>query len=726
MAKKKKKQQSRPSSPKQQRVDLVQEAFRYSARLVNQRNYDNPQLKASLDFDQIRIKRRTAAVLSTIEEVRERVLNQYPELRDGFSVESDWAEVNAQPRPAYDGEEEMSTVSLGAAIWMLDKLKDCGRLHQATPLFPMDDGQLDDIDMPDVWDPCHSEEMLLGMMAIIQGRNADCIGKRRDPAIEQNEKLMNRVFMDLHTAENTHQQEVPSRARFEAILNLIPTEEKEKAASAFTDKFWEWVDRYYRCRSIYALQEIQLDKDYKDFYAKAEREAKAMAQQKQKAKDALASGFPLSMPASIPTPAYGTLPSTAHTDIMRFAVQMKEGERRLEERSQAVEDSVSDLWFYLRHQVSRSYEESVETLGKEVTDIWADFTIENPYELCFGFLYLLDNGSDLPWLYFPGVNLFAWNASYLPWNGFGYDEEDDPYWDLWFDNGPQNMPEKLPLHLPKRIKVPDIENWYRLNYENQREEPHYRQKRNLAQIIYDITGGIMPRSLDRYLPALEELDDYGISGKKAVHPLLYCMTLLGEGRRQSRDWRLVLRDYQPDSQDADAAMSPEALQERNAQLQQEVDQLRHALHEAGREVREAKKQQEAADRKSTLERQELADLRELIFHQQEGTFTDETPSPEIRFPCHTTQRIVVFGGHDSWAREIKPKLPDVRFVDRTVIPNAQLIRNADVIWIQTNALSHAYYYKIIEEIRKYDIPLRYFSYASATKCAEQIVQQDMQ
>ena len=148
MAKKKKKQQSRPSSPKQQRVDMVQEAFRYSARLVNQRHYDNPQLKVSLDFDQIRIKRRTAAVLSTIEEVRERVLNQYPQLRDGFSVESDWAEVNAQPRPAYDGEEEMSTVSLGAAIWMLDKLKDCGRLHQATPLFPMDDGQLDDIDCP--------------------------------------------------------------------------------------------------------------------------------------------------------------------------------------------------------------------------------------------------------------------------------------------------------------------------------------------------------------------------------------------------------------------------------------------------------------------------------------------------------------------------------------------------------------------------------------------------
>lgn len=453
MAKKKKKQQGSPSSPKQQRSELVQEAFRYSARLVNQRNYDNPQLKESLDFDQIRIKRRTAAVLSTMEEVRERVLNQHPQLRDGFSVESDWAEVNAQPRPAYDGEEEMSTVSLGAAIWMLDQLKGSGRLHQETPLFPMDDGQLDDIDMPDVWDPCHSEEMLRGMLTIIQERNADCIGKRRDPAIEQNEKLLNRVFMDLHTAENTHRREVPSRARFEAILDLIPMEAKEKAASAFTDKFWEWVDRYYRCRSIYALQEIQLDKDYKDFYAKAEREAKAMAQQKQKAMNALASGFPLSMPATIPAPAYSTLPSAAHAELMRFTTQMEEGEKRLEERSQAVGDSVSDLWFYLRHQVNRSYEESIETLGKEATDIWSDFTIENPYALCFGFLYLLDNGSNLPWLYFPGINLFAWIASYLPWNGFGYDEEDDPYWEYWFDIDPQDVPEKQPIHSVSRFRI---------------------------------------------------------------------------------------------------------------------------------------------------------------------------------------------------------------------------------------------------------------------------------
>lgn len=82
---------------------------------------------------------------------------------------------------------------------------------------------------------------------------------------------------------------------------------------------------------------------------------------------------------------------------------------------------------------------------------------------------------------------------------------------------------------------------------------------------------------------------------------------------------------------------------------------------------------------------------------------------------------MVFGGHDSWTREIKPKLPDVRFIDRNMVPNSDMIRKADVVWIQTNAISHGYYYKIIDEVRKYNVRVRYFSFASASKCAEQIV-----
>ena len=122
--------------------------------------------------------------------------------------------------------------------------------------------------------------------------------------------------------------------------------------------------------------------------------------------------------------------------------------------------------------------------------------------------------------------------------------------------------------------------------------------------------------------------------------------------------------------------------------------------------------------------QELHDLRELIFHQQEGSFEDAAPSNQIVFPYTSGNRIVVFGGHESWSREIKPKFPNVRFVDREVVPNSNLIRNSDVIWIQTNALCHLHFYKIVDESKKYNIPIRYFSYASPIKCAEQLVLED--
>jgi hypothetical protein len=43
------------------------------------------------------------------------------------------------------------------------------------------------------------------------------------------------------------------------------------------------------------------------------------------------------------------------------------------------------------------------------------------------------------------------------------------------------------------------------------------------------------------------------------------------------------------------------------------------------------------------------------------------------------------------------------------------------VWIQSNAISHRQYYAIIDEVRKIGVPVRYFLYASARKCAEQVV-----
>ena len=198
----------------------------------------------------------------------------------------------------------------------------------------------------------------------------------------------------------------------------------------------------------------------------------------------------------------------------------------------------------------------------------------------------------------------------------------------------------------------------------------------------------MPRNQQRYFPALPDLDAYGITGKKALHPLIYCMNLLGESKNRSRtlprmEW--TLEEQRDEEQNTGQTESVEELKARIAALQSENSRLKQTVYEADRELRETKKAAEVQEQKAELDRQELADLRELVFHLQEDVYDAEAESTGIAFPYHNFQRIVVFGGHDSWAREIKPRLPDVRFVDKDMVPNAELIRRAEIVWIQANA-----------------------------------------
>ena len=124
----------------------------------------------------------------------------------------------------------------------------------------------------------------------------------------------------------------------------------------------------------------------------------------------------------------------------------------------------------------------------------------------------------------------------------------------------------------------------------------------------------------------------------------------------------------------------------------------------------------------TAERAELAGLREVVFtadHREDDHIS-------VSLPYEVKQRVVIFGGHDMWQKPMKEFLTgDIRFIDRDMVAfDTDIIRYADVIWIQTNAISHKMYYKIMDAVRKWRIPVKYFLYASARKCAEQIVLED--
>jgi len=89
------------------------------------------------------------------------------------------------------------------------------------------------------------------------------------------------------------------------------------------------------------------------------------------------------------------------------------------------------------------------------------------------------------------------------------------------------------------------------------------------------------------------------------------------------------------------------------------------------------------------------------------------------------KQTVIFGGHATWLKVIRPMLQgNIRFIERDLGFSLNLIRNADIVWIQTNSLSHAMYTRIAGSARQYHKPVRYFTYASAALCARQVLEAD--
>ena len=188
---------------------------------------------------------------------------------------------------------------------------------------------------------------------------------------------------------------------------------------------------------------------------------------------------------------------------------------------------------------------------------------------------------------------------------------------------------------------------------------------------------------------------------------------------KSQDEELTELAEEASAEEADSAAQA-------AELTRQLKESRRALHEAEQGMRRLQERFRAMEADTLRDRAELSQLRETLFdlRGREGQPEDEAEAA-IAFPYQTKRRIVAFGGHDTWRKAIRPMLPDVRFFDREMLPDVNVIKSADVVWIQANAISHKFYYRIIDTARKENISVRYFGSASARKCAEQLVADEM-
>jgi hypothetical protein len=181
-----------------------------------------------------------------------------------------------------------------------------------------------------------------------------------------------------------------------------------------------------------------------------------------------------------------------------------------------------------------------------------------------------------------------------------------------------------------------------------------------------------------------------------------------------------------ESKTEDRPPTYEELAEKLRVEQENSKKLRSSLHEAEKNSREARKELAAIRENAALEHRELADLREVVFNKENAeTGEVEESFDENVFPYEVVKETVVFGGHETWLKAIKPMLTgNIRFLDKDLNFDVNVIRNADIVWIQTNAISHTQYYRITDAARQYKKPIRYFVHASASKGALQIMNTD--
>lgn len=247
---------------------------------------------------------------------------------------------------------------------------------------------------------------------------------------------------------------------------------------------------------------------------------------------------------------------------------------------------------------------------------------------------------------------------------------------------------------------------------------------NLSQVIYRCTNTLLPRltsKVDGIQP--DELLPLETDKEKMLMSVLL--------NTLNARWLspISLDEYQLDSSTGadDTTASPVQEESTDTVSAEEYGRLKDELrktkrngYDASLENRKLHQKIESYETGLNLLRTELHDLRTIAF-QQQNSIEETRVDAQIFFPQLVTKPIISFGGHVSRLNRIRTLLANVRFISPDTQPNEDLLRNANEVWIQPNCLSHADFYKIINVVRSQHIPVRYFSYSSAEKCAEQLV-----
>ena len=652
--------------------------------------------------------RRKTAVLSTLKFLESKLQSIDPD----YGIEA-FAEHSFVPYGNYEGLEQENDLSLGSALWILGLLRRNNKLVEACEIISNYGVDYDDWYLPPNFShPCFSSDLINSLVDIIKKRYS------------HNEH--SGTIITLGNAKRIRPDKV-----YTQIIELLPKTEVEQACRTFKEKIYDVSLRFTKGVAYFLRQDSAL---YEENIRTLMSAVHSWGQN--------TSGVDIN-----------DLNDLSKADIFTQNIIRNEPERISNSfianlTASKVGDLSSQLDIIMEKK-GKFYMGFPDYLSLEKQDVLADikipevadciegFSISDPYELCFALFYLLDTGDDVPWLFNDGFSLMHCVMKMMPWYVDKTNWDSDDYDEWFFSDLTYNRNNWL------EQKQPDAVNYFHIKHKG----------RNVTQLIYDLCHVVLPTGMHPFEKDRQRFIQEGMEEELATK-----ITDLSEqlffSEFQSQQIDLPDFDLTPDeekSDDFEQELSEglnleddeeteedriEELKEQVVAYQNEVSSLKQQLKSLKKTL--AVSRQEQLNEKSRyehelkalrLEHRELADLREIVFNKNsdsEAQARREILEKTYSYPCSTRKRTVIFGGHASWLKVIKPMLPDVKFVDADQYAfNQDLIRNADVVWIQSNCMGHAQFSNIISKVRLYGVQLRYFGYSSAEKCAEQLVTEDL-
>lgn len=108
------------------------------------------------------------------------------------------------------------------------------------------------------------------------------------------------------------------------------------------------------------------------------------------------------------------------------------------------------------------------------------------------------------------------------------------------------------------------------------------------------------------------------------------------------------------------------------------------------------------------EKVELNELRNYVFEEEKDSM-DSTPVEEnFDFNEYSNYKIILAGGYAPWVNSLKEKLPYGIFITKENLNfDINIFNDVDLVLIKTKGMSHALYYKVINELRKRNIKPKY-------------------